>query len=154
MGTSALSGFHRYRIPEILATVSRLGLAAVFLYAAVPKLLNWYGFSATVERYHLLPAVITPAFALLLASLELVIGILLLTGIYIRTVSWLTVSLNILFIIAMGQAILRGIDTSCGCFSTSADRLGIIDIGRDIGFIAMAVLILWREKKNESEKMA
>ena len=143
-----LSGFNRHRFSEITGTVSRLVLAAVFLYAAVPKLLNWQRFSEAIARYHMLPNAITPSFALLLASLELVLGLLLLTGVYVRTSAWLTIGLNILFIIAMGQAMVRGIDTSCGCFTTSRDPLGATDILRDLLFIAMAGLILWR--KNES----
>ena len=147
MGESRIPCFERYRIPEILATISRFGLAAVFLYAALPKLLDWPGFSETVARYHMLPTAITPSFALLLASLELVLGFLLLTGVYVRISAWLTIGLNILFIIAMGQAMMRGIDTSCGCFATSVDSLGFTDILRDLVFIAMAGLVLWR--KNE-----
>jgi len=148
MEASPLPGLNRYRISEILATISRLGLAAVFLYAAVPKLLDWPGFSEAVARYHMLPAAITPVFALLLASLELVLGFLLLTGIYVSASTWLTIGLNVLFIIAMGQAMIRGIDTSCGCFAASKESLGFKDIGRDLIFIAMAGLVLWRT--NES----
>lgn len=124
-----------------------MGLAAVFLYAAVPKLLDWPGFSEAVARYHMLPDAITPALSLLLASLELVLGFLLLTGIYVRLSAWLTIGLNVMFIIAMGQAMVRGIDISCGCFATSKEPLGLMVIARDLVFIAMAGLILW--KKNE-----
>ncbi len=123
--------------------MSRFGLAAVFLYAALPKLLDWPGFSEAVARYRMLPEFTVPAFSLALASMELVLGFLLLTGIYVRLSAWLTIILNILFIIAMGQAMFRGIDTSCGCFATSSNPLGIIDIARDFGFIAMAGIVLW-----------
>lgn len=92
----------------------------------------------------MLPAAITPVFALLLASLELVLGFLLLTGIYVSVSTWFTIGLNILFIIAMGQAMIRGIDTSCGCFGAFKDPLGLQDIARDLIFIAMAGLVLWR----------
>ncbi|MCK5879814.1 MAG: DoxX family membrane protein [Holophagae bacterium] len=119
----------------------------MFLYAAVPKLLDWPGFSEAVARYHMLPDVLTPALSLLLASLELVLGFLLLTGICVRLSAWLTIGLNIMFIIAMGQAMIRGIDISCGCFATSKEPLGFAVIVRDLGFIAMAGLVLWR--KNE-----
>ncbi len=95
----------------------------------------------------MLPDAITPALSLLLASLELVLGFLLLTGIYVRLSSWITIALNVMFIVAMGQAMIRGIDTSCGCFATSKEPLGFAVIVRDLGFIAMAGLVLWR--KNE-----
>jgi len=81
-------------------------------------------------------------FSLTLASLELVLGFLLLTGVYLRLSAWLTIVLNVLFIIAMGQAMLRGIDTGCGCFATSENPLTGIDILRDIVFIAMAGLVI------------
>ena len=96
----------------------------------------------------MLPDTITPALSLLLASLELVLGLLLLTGIYVRLSAWLTIGLNVMFIIAMGQAMIRGIDISCGCFATSKEPLGLMVIVRDLAFIAMAGLVLW--KKNES----
>jgi len=119
----------------------------VFLYAAVPKLLDLQGFSEAVARYHMLPGAVIPSFALLLASLELVLGFLLLTGIYVRMSAWLTIALNVMFMIAMGQAIIRGIDASCGCFAVSREPLGFAVIMRDMAFIAMAGLVLWRENK-------
>ncbi len=96
----------------------------------------------------MLPAAITPVFALLLASLELVLGFLLLGGIYTSLSAWFTIGLNVVFIIAMGQAMIRGIDTSCGCFAASEEPLGFLDIVRDLVFIVMAGLVLWRT--NES----
>ncbi len=96
----------------------------------------------------MLPGAIIPSFALLLASLELVLGFLLLTGIYVRMSAWLTIVLNVIFMVAMGQAITRSIDISCGCFATSGEPLGFAVIVRDMVFIVMAGLVLWR--RNES----
>lgn len=71
---------------------------------------------------------------------EIVLGLLFLLGVYERETGVLLVLLNIVFIIAMASALVRGIDTSCGCFSSEGEALGLKDIFRDFVFI---LLILW-----------
>ncbi len=144
-----ISRLHRYGLSGIIAELSRLGLAAVFLTAAVPKLLDWHGFAEATARYRLLPEILVSPFSLLLASLEFVLGLMLLMGIYRRTCAWLAILLNIMFLVAMGQALIRGIDTSCGCFGSVNGPLGTMDLIRDILFIIMGFLMLNGERRVE-----
>lgn len=97
----------------------------------------------------MLPDMLVSPFSLLLAALEFVLGLLLLMGIYRRTSAWLAILLNIVFLVAMGQALVRGIDTSCGCFGSVNGPLGIMDIIRDVLFIVMGFLMLFGEQRVE-----
>lgn len=115
----------------------------------MPKLLDWHGFAAATARYRMLPEIMVYPFSLVLAALEFVLGLLLLMGVYRRTVAWLAILLNIMFLIAMGQALIRGIDTSCGCFGSANGPLGVMDLVRDILFIGMGFLMLNGERHVE-----
>ncbi len=79
-------------------------------------------------------------FASLITVSEIILGLLFLLGIYELETGVLLIGLNIIFIAAMTSALIRGIDTSCGCFSTYGETLGIKDIVRDLIFV---FFILW-----------
>ena len=55
----------------------------------------------------------------------------------------------LVFILAISQAMLRGIDITCGCFkvSTDSDKLGLDTIIRDIIFLVMSYIVLNRQER-------
>lgn len=121
-------------------------LGAVFLYAAVPKLLNWHEFADAVSRYDMLPGLLVDLTALVMPALELVVGLMLVMGVYKRATAWLTILMNLVFMVAMSQALIRGLDTSCGCFTNGEDLLSWWDVARDVVFIVMAGWIIRGEQ--------
>ena len=147
MDDGRIRNLDRYRISAIAATLSRLGLGAVFVYAAVPKLLDWHGFADMVARYRMLPDILVDLTALFMPALELVVGLLLIMGVYRQSAAWATILMNIVFMIAMGQALLRGLDTSCGCFTGESGPMTWWDMGRDVVFIMMAWLVVQEERR-------
>ena len=78
-------------------------------------------------------------------------GLFFLFGVYLRETANYLILLNIVFIVAMGSAIFRGIDISCGCFSSSGEVLGIKDIVRDVIFIALILIVKTEVKFGESD---
>jgi len=91
----------------------------------------------------MLPETVVPFFAVILVSLELVVGMLLLLGLYRKEAALVTVLLNIVFIIALSYAIVKGIDISCGCFSLKGEAISINQIIRDLFLILVANTILF-----------
>ncbi len=81
-------------------------------------------------------------FASLIVSSEIVLGLLFLLGVFEKECGVLLIILNIVFIFAMLSALVRGIDTSCGCFSSDGEVLGIKDILRDFVFILLIVYVI------------
>ena len=116
----------------------------MFLYAAVPKLLDWHTFSDAIARYRMLPDFLLDIVALIMPSLELVVGLMLILGVYRSTAAFMTILMNIAFMVAMSQALVRGLDTNCGCFSADTSPLSWWDVARDLVFMAMAWLVIRR----------
>mgnify|MGYP000367808957 CR=1 FL=1 len=58
--------------------------------------------------------------------------------------------MNIVFIFAISQALARGISIECGCFSVSSEtgkNIGLETIFRDIAYLGMSFVILYRNEK-------
>ena len=62
------------RLLSVLEVATRWGVGLIFVYAAVPKLLDINSFSRTVDAYGLVPDVFVMAVAVLLPLLEIVIA--------------------------------------------------------------------------------
>jgi uncharacterized membrane protein YphA (DoxX/SURF4 family) len=95
----------------------RFGFAALFLFAAVPKLLDPATFARGVEGYRLLPQRGVYAVALALPWLEAFVGLALLGVPWLRRGAWALATLMLaVFAVALGSAAARGLDLRCGCF--------------------------------------
>ncbi len=93
-------------------------LGALLLWAAVSKLANPIEFLGSLYAYKLpLPKLLLQTAAVALPWLELLLGLLLLIGRWTESCLISALFLFALFIAATGQAWLRGLDISCGCFN-------------------------------------
>jgi uncharacterized membrane protein YphA (DoxX/SURF4 family) len=99
-----------------LLALCRFATAAIFLYAASTKIPDMAKFAEEVANYRLLPAALVPATAAVVVGLEVVAGLALLAGPFARAASVITTGMMLVFIAGLTQALLRGIDLSCGCF--------------------------------------
>jgi putative oxidoreductase len=103
--------------------LARLALAAVFLGACLAKIRDPEAFALAVYRYRLLPGTWVNAVAILLPWIELTSGLAVLAprprlraaGAFVIT------GMLAVFTIAISLNLARGIEASCGCFTTRAD---------------------------------
>jgi uncharacterized membrane protein YphA (DoxX/SURF4 family) len=129
--------------PRFLALL-RMGMGVLFLAAALPKLADPVGFAHAVENYHLLPTPAERILALVLPAVELLVGVALLLGIADAGASLLAFALMLVFTAAVGTALARGLDISCGCFDTrEGTRVGLGKIAENLLLVAAAFLV-WR----------
>ena len=63
--------------------------------------------------------------ALIIPFVELILGICLILGIYLRGALTLVVILLIWFIFIISQALFRGIDFDCGCFDLAQKNVDV-----------------------------
>jgi uncharacterized membrane protein YphA (DoxX/SURF4 family) len=103
----------------MLLTLGRVLVGAAFLWAAVTKLSDFPTFAEEIANYQVLPASLVPWFAATLPGVELLTGVLLIVGYWARTSAAIVTVLLLVFIVALSQALLRGIDLRCGCFGGS-----------------------------------
>ena len=106
---------------KITALVFRIFVGGVFVYASIDKIIHPDQFAEMVYNYRMLPFFIINFFAVILPWIELVIGLCLILGPFSDAASAVTASLLIMFIISSIAALIRGLDISCGCFSTSGE---------------------------------
>lgn len=91
--------------------------------------------------------------AVTLPWIELLAGLLLVFGVWRREAALLCAGLLLVFILAVGSALWRGIDLqNCGCFSLSGEgrRAGLGLIAADTGLLAAALLAAWRRRPQEA----
>jgi uncharacterized membrane protein YphA (DoxX/SURF4 family) len=122
----------------------RMGLAAVFIGAAIPKILAPDLFAGAIFNYQMLPAWGVNAMALVLPWLELLVGVCLALGLWSRANALLVAGLMLVFIAAFSVAKARGLDISCGCFEMGkAENPTSVAwvIVRDLGLAAGALLL-------------
>lgn len=107
-----------------LAAGCRLLLGLLFVWAALGKLADLPAFAEQVAAYRLLPPRLVPLVAVTLPGMELVAALALLSG-WARGGGLVLISgMLVVFILAVGQALLRGIDLECGCFGGDTTASG------------------------------
>ena len=98
------------------ARLIRYALGGIFVWAGLAKIPDPAGFAETVAAYQLLPQGWALPVAYLLPWLELVCGLALITGLAARgAVVWISLQL-VLFLVALGINLARGLEIDCGCF--------------------------------------
>ncbi len=135
---------HRSAAANALLFVLRMGLAAVFIAAAIPKIKAPDLFAGAIFNYQLLPAWGVNALALVLPWLELLVGLCLVVGIWSRASALLVAAMMLVFAVAFSSAKARGLDISCGCFEIgNAEQPSSIlwVLARDLGLCAAALTV-------------
>ena len=139
------------QVRDVVGTVARLGLAAVFLVSGVLKAIDPDATYVAVRAYDLLPKLGVALVAGVLPWLEIVIGLLLLVGIATRAVAVASAVLLLGFMAGVAQAWARGLSIDCGCFGGG----GAVDPGqttygrellRDAGFLLLAGWLVVRPR--------
>jgi hypothetical protein len=132
-----------------LTLAFRLILGGVLLVAGALKVSDPYSSATSVRAYQILPVDLANFLGFVLPFAEVVIGIFLIVGIWVRLNAIAGGALMVMFIIAIGQAWIRGISLDCGCFGKGGlletDELPVwdftIEIARDIVLAVFAFYI-------------
>lgn len=132
-------------------------LAAVFAYAAVPKLIDPGEFAAAIQNYRAVPDTFAGYLAVFVPAFELVIALGLLLPGYQRGAALLATLLLVAFGAAMAQARWRGIDLSCGCFGAVLEaKVSWLTVARTLGLGALSGVVLFaaRNEPRASEPLS
>jgi uncharacterized membrane protein YphA (DoxX/SURF4 family) len=133
----------RKKISMILYHGARIMLGIVFIYASYDKILHPAAFAKIIYNYQILPDELINLSAILLPWLELAIGSLLIIGIWLPGSVFVGNILLIIFFCAIMYNKARGLDISCGCFSTSQVAVpeSTLYLLRDFSFVIIAVYL-------------
>lgn len=136
-------------VKRCLLIVCRVGVGCVFLYAGAAKLCDVNAFVDLVVRYEVLPAALTGVCAFGIMIAELAFGVLLILGKWVRFSAGAVSIMLVMFIGALAQAVIRGLDISCGCFggaSTTGSAGIMLAIGRDVLLLAFALVLIFAKR--------
>ena len=132
-----------------VALVLRVGLAVVALAAGFPKITDVPASIRAVRAYEILPEALVPTVGYALPMIEIILGVLLVLGLFTRLTALAFGGLMIVFIIGIASAWARGLTIDCGCFggggAIDPDQTRYpLEILRDLAFVAgSAVLVRW-----------
>jgi len=143
------------RAARMLMLLGRVGLGAVFLYAAYTKLrVPWAIFAMSINSYQILPEPLVIFIARVLPWLELVLGALLIVGWQLRYVATATSALLLGFFVIMLRAYFKGLGIDCGCFGVG-EALSAQTLARDgilvAVSLALTVAAFLRERNSKLE---
>lgn len=108
-----------FRALDVLA---RVGLGALFVYAAWSKIRDPAAFARTVANYRMLPSCAVGLVAITLPMTELLAGLALVFTKWSREAALLVLGMMLVFLAGLTQAAVRGLDISCGCFGDDGAR--------------------------------
>ena len=137
------------QILNALTWAARLALGAIFIYASWHKLELPADFALDIFHYQLLPGVFINALALVLPWLELLSGIALIIAPRLRHgAAILILGMLVVFTTGIVIDLFRGIDVTCGCFSSGGkgQHIGLLKVLENLSMIAGACFLVWRER--------
>ncbi len=125
-----------------LLLIFRLFLGGVFLFSGATKILDPGGFALSVYHYQLLPDLLVNPAAIILPWVEVVCGTALILRWWVGGASLVVTGLLLVFLAALAITLVRGLDISCGCFSSTGEgKISWWYLLRDFSLFAMGTLI-------------
>jgi putative oxidoreductase len=129
--------FHKYLVLAV-----RLFFGGVFIIASIEKIAYPETFAISVEAYKVLPISFINIFSLVIPWMELLCGVFLLGGVFLRaSASLLTLFLG-MFTVAILSAMMRQLNIDCGCFGPAhSTPVGWNKILEDFGLIVLGIYL-------------
>ena len=135
----------------------QLALGALFVIAAVPKIVDPPSFAHMIYNYRIVPGSVINLMALTMPWVELLAGLALILGVWRRAALMLIAAMLVVFITAIGINLARGNAIDCGCFNVADAGKSYeqrifdmkLDVFRDLGMLLMVAQI-WYAGRNEN----
>ena len=130
-------------ILRAVALALRIALGAVFVYAAWTKLREpWELFAMSIDAYKVLPYWAVLVVARTLPWAEMLIGLALMAGRWLRVSAAAASLLLLVFFGLMVRAYAKGMQIDCGCFGPG-DAISVRTLVRDGGLLAGYLWLTW-----------
>lgn len=140
----------------------QIALGAIFIVAALPKITDPPSFAHMIYNYRILPGALINFSSLVMPWVEIVCGVLLILGVWVKPARWLIAAMLIVFIIAISINLARGNAIDCGCFDVSAagktyeERIQDMwfVVIRDLGMLLMCAQLAFAERVRRTADVA
>lgn len=140
------------RVGDGTGSIARLVLGTVFLVAGGLKVTTPEASAKATQAYQVLPHDLAALVGYALPTIEIVLGLLLVLGLFTRTAAVLTSLLLVVFVAGISQAWARGLTIDCGCFGgggtvAAGETSYLPRILEDLGMLACG---LWLARRPSS----
>jgi uncharacterized membrane protein YphA (DoxX/SURF4 family) len=115
----------------------------MFVVVSLEKIVEPAAFAQSIANYNILSFPVSLVLATIVPWLELVCGLCILFGLFLRGSSLLLSILLGIFTLAVLSALLRGLDIACGCFTQdpTVGKIGWIKIIQNLALLALALFL-------------
>ncbi len=136
---------------DAVGLLARLVLGVVLVVAGALKMGNPVGAARAVQGYRVMPYDVATYVGYALPYAEIVLGVLLVVGLFTRIAAAIGGLLMLAFIIGISQAWARGLTIDCGCFGgggqvAASQTKYPQEIARDVGLALCGAWLLWRPR--------
>jgi uncharacterized membrane protein YphA (DoxX/SURF4 family) len=132
-------------IKRIIYILARLTIGGMFIYTGVTHWSDPAAFAKAIDAYRILPnGFLVNLAALSMPPLEIIAGFSVVSGIFIEGGSLAISGMLLIFAAALCASLMRGLDISCGCFTTDPNAAKITwwYMLRDISLLLVSLGIL------------
>jgi uncharacterized membrane protein YphA (DoxX/SURF4 family) len=139
------------RLPDVIGLLARLIVGVVLIWAGAAKLTSPALSARAVRAFQILPYDFAGYVGYALPVVEILVGLLLVIGLFTRLSATVGGLLMVAFIIGIASAWARGLTIDCGCFGgggtiAAAQTQYPRDILRDVGVAACAAWLVARPR--------
>jgi uncharacterized membrane protein YphA (DoxX/SURF4 family) len=144
---------------KIAVNISRMAVGALFIFSGLVKAIDPLGLAYKMQEFfevwaadgimkNMMMWLDGQAlwFSVLMIALEVVLGVALLLGWRIKTVSWLLLLLMLFFTFLTSYVLFSGKIRACGCFGDCIPLTPVQTFTKDIILLVLVLLILFRQK--------
>lgn len=130
-----------------LVLIGRLILGGVWIAAGYAKITDLDASVRAVRAYQLLPELGAQVVGSALPAAELLLGVLLVLGAFVRVSALVSALLMLGFVVGIASAWARGLRIDCGCFGSGGelaageDPIYGLELARDGGLFVLALLL-------------
>ena len=131
--------------------IGRLVLGVVFIYASLYKIAEPAEFALSIATYDIMSLWSINLMAITLPWIELLCGGLIIIGLYTRENTLAIGGMLVVFVIAIGVALSRGTDFSCGCFASAeaGEQIAWATLWCDVLLLGVVTLVMTIEGRNQ-----
>ena len=128
-------------VPPRLRRLCQVALGLLFLASALAKIGDTGALATQVHHFRLVPLWSENLLGMTLPWIELLCGLALVLGVRARAGAWVVLASLLVFTVAIGTAMARGLDFECGCFGTAdGTRVGWMKLAENVGMIVLAAV--------------
>lgn len=136
---------------DLVGLLARLVLGGALLVAGLLKVTHPAELVLSIRAYQLVPYEFAKLLGNTLPMIEIVVGLLIIVGLFTRVTAALGALMMLVFIVAISSAWARGLSLDCGCFggggTVDPDQTHYVrELLRDTGFLAAGIWLIVRPR--------